>query len=159
MRCTVLKLFDYKTFSRAFNTLEGATLAMATILESSISQQPSLKPSAAPTKKNMMTPSPLPTLMAKPALWHLSPDEHEDISRSITQTWTEQAVRCYMSGADCANCDIPKGQYSFVCQMNKVVPVLLDTLGQPDNKIVQKLYPQGMYPWMVEQKALASNPA
>lgn len=92
--------------------------------------------------------SPVP----RPQGWCLTPQEREEVSTSITQTWTEQAIRCYMTGADCANCDIPKGNYSFVCQMDKVVPVLLETLGQPDPRSVQKLYPQGLYPWAVKTR-------
>ena len=85
---------------------------------------------------------------APPNNWQLTQDERDEISTSITQTWTEQAIRCYMSSADCSNCAIPKGNYSFVCQMNKVVPVLLETLGQPDTRAVQRLYPQGRFPWL-----------
>jgi hypothetical protein len=65
----------------------------------------------------------------------------EDISASITQTWTDQAIKCYMSQANCAACSIPRGGYSFVCQMNKVVPVLLKTLGTPPPRQVEKLRP------------------
>lgn len=66
----------------------------------------------------------------------------DEVSTSITQTWTDQAIKCYVSKSDCSNCSIPKGGYSFICQMNKVVPVLLKTLGTPDSKRVKKLYPQ-----------------
>lgn len=65
----------------------------------------------------------------------------EDVSASITQTWTDQAIKCYLTQADCANCTIPKGGYSFVCQMNKVVPVLLKTIGEPDAKRLSKMVP------------------
>ena len=64
-----------------------------------------------------------------------------DVSTSITQTWTDQAIKCYVTNADCANCSIPKGNYSFTCQMNKVVPMLLQTLGTPDARRVNKLLP------------------
>jgi len=64
-----------------------------------------------------------------------------DISASITQTWTDQAIKCYLTDSDCANCSIPRGQYSFVCQMNQVVPVLLQNLGEPDTLRVKKLLP------------------
>ncbi|MEM0952206.1 MAG: hypothetical protein AAGI66_08715 [Cyanobacteria bacterium P01_H01_bin.74] len=70
-----------------------------------------------------------------------TPGLDDDVSESITQTWTDQAIKCYMTNADCANCSIPKGGYSFVCQMNKVVPVLLQTLGKPDPRRVKKLLP------------------
>jgi hypothetical protein len=65
----------------------------------------------------------------------------DEVSTSITQTWTDQAIKCYVTKADCANCTIPKGNYSFICQMNKVVPVLLKTLGAPEPKRVNKLLP------------------
>ncbi len=65
----------------------------------------------------------------------------EEVSTSITQTWTDQAIKCYLTSSDCANCSIPRGQYSFECQMNKVVPVLIKTLGQPDENRVKKLLP------------------
>ena len=54
----------------------------------------------------------------------------------------DQAIKCYMMQANCAACTIPKGGYSFVCQMNKVVPVLLKTLGSPPPRQVARLYPQ-----------------
>jgi hypothetical protein len=76
--------------------------------------------------------------------WQLTAAEREEISHSITQTWTDQAIKCYMGGADCAKCEIPRGNYSFVCQMDKVVAVLLDTLGQPDVHRVKKLFPPGL---------------
>ena len=78
-------------------------------------------------------------------VWTGTPAENqeigEDVSTSITQTWTDQAIKCYVTNADCANCTIPKGNYSFVCQMNKVVPMLLKTLGKPDQRRINKLLP------------------
>lgn len=68
-------------------------------------------------------------------------NEQEEVSSSITQTWTDQAIKCHITNADCANCVIPKGGYSFTCQMNKVVPVLLKNLGDPDPRRVRKLMP------------------
>ena len=65
----------------------------------------------------------------------------EDVSASITQTWTDQAIKCYLSQANCATCSIPRGGYSFVCQMNKVVPVLIKTLGTPPPRQLEKLRP------------------
>lgn len=67
--------------------------------------------------------------------------DNDEVSSSITQTWTDQAIKCYLSKADCANCSIPRGNYSFTCQMNKVVPVLLKTLGEPEPNRVKKLLP------------------
>ncbi|MFN8614926.1 MAG: hypothetical protein U0003_03310 [Vampirovibrionales bacterium] len=68
-------------------------------------------------------------------------DGATDVSTSITQTWTDQAIKCYVTQADCAHCSIPRGGYSFACQMNKVVPVLLDTLGRPDALRLERLTP------------------
>jgi len=65
----------------------------------------------------------------------------EDVSASITQTWTDQAIKCYLSSANCAGCTIPKGGYSFTCQMDKVVPVLLKNLGTPPSRQLEKLRP------------------
>jgi hypothetical protein len=75
--------------------------------------------------------------------WTLTQREKDDISGSISQTWTDQAIRCFMTASDCANCDIPNGCYSFACQMNKVVPILLEDLGAPDIRRVKRIYPQG----------------
>jgi hypothetical protein len=75
--------------------------------------------------------------------WYQTPEERELVSASISQTWTDQAMRCFMTGADCATCDIPKGNYAFACQMDKVVPVLLDSLGLPDPHRLKRIYPQG----------------
>jgi hypothetical protein len=65
----------------------------------------------------------------------------EEISSSITQTWTDQAIKCYLTNAHCESCSIPRGNYSFTCQMNKVVPVLVENLGQPDPIRINKLLP------------------
>lgn len=74
-------------------------------------------------------------------LWKLSPQDRETVSASITQTWTDQAIKCYITKANCNTCSIPRGNYSFICQMNKVVPVLLETLGPPDANRLNKLLP------------------
>lgn len=71
----------------------------------------------------------------------LSPEEKESVSTSISQTWTDQAIKCYLTKAECENCSIPRGHYSFTCQMNKVVPVLLENLGEPDPLRVEKILP------------------
>ncbi len=65
----------------------------------------------------------------------------DEVSSSITQTWTDQAIKCFMTKADCENCVIPKGNYSFDCHMDKVVPQLIKTLGQPDQRRIRKLTP------------------
>ena len=62
------------------------------------------------------------------------------ISDSITQNWTEQAVECYKLKGNCSCCSIAKGNYSFVCQMPKVLEVLKKTLGEPsENNLKLKL--------------------
>ncbi len=60
------------------------------------------------------------------------PQNNGEISESITQNWTEQALECYQLGCDCSKCSISKGQYSFVCQMPKVVKILLK-MGKPSS--------------------------
>ncbi|MGE0201872.1 MAG: hypothetical protein AB7P76_13020 [Candidatus Melainabacteria bacterium] len=89
---------------------------------------------------------PVTTPMTPPPAWtptHLdqSISDNEEVSSSITQTWTDQAIKCYVTQADCANCVIPKGNYSFKCQMYKVVPKLLETLNAPDPRRVRKMMP------------------
>ena len=71
----------------------------------------------------------------------VSADESAEVSTSITQTWTDQAIKCYVTKADCDNCSIPRGRYSFACQMNKVVPALLSSMGRPDSLRLEKLTP------------------
>ncbi|MFA7658159.1 MAG: hypothetical protein WCY19_01860 [Candidatus Gastranaerophilaceae bacterium] len=62
------------------------------------------------------------------------PQNNGEISDSITQNWTEQALECYRLNCNCANCSISKGSYSFACQMPKVLDVLIKSLGRPDEK-------------------------
>lgn len=62
------------------------------------------------------------------------PQTNGEISDSITQNWTEQALECYRINCDCEQCSVSKGNYSFVCQMPKVLDVLIKTLGRPDSK-------------------------
>ena len=59
------------------------------------------------------------------------PQNDGSISGSITQNWTEQALECYRLGCDCTKCSISKGNYSFACQMPKVVDLLLQVSGKP----------------------------
>lgn len=59
------------------------------------------------------------------------PQNNGVLSDSIMQNWTEQAIECYNLCGDCSRCSISKGRYSFVCQMSKVVKMLLKTLGEP----------------------------
>ncbi len=62
------------------------------------------------------------------------PQNNGEISESITQNWTEQALECYKLGCDCSRCSISKGKYSFVCQMPKVIKILLK-MGKPATNI------------------------
>lgn len=63
------------------------------------------------------------------------PQNNGEISDSITQNWTEQAIECYKLNCDCASCSISKGNYSFVCQMPKVLDALIKSAGKPRSKI------------------------
>lgn len=73
--------------------------------------------------------------------WGLCAAESELVSTSITQTWTEQSIKCYLTCADCESCSIPRGGYAFACQMAKVVPALLATIGTPDEDRIEKMVP------------------
>ena len=63
------------------------------------------------------------------------PQNHGEISDSITQNWTEQALECYRLNCDCASCSVSKGNYSFACQMPKVLDVLIRLNGKPKAKL------------------------
>ncbi len=57
-------------------------------------------------------------------------EQDSTISNSITSSWTLQAVECYSVGSDCSQCSL--GAYtSFVCQMPKVVDILINKFGEP----------------------------
>ncbi len=60
---------------------------------------------------------------------------NDDISDSITQNWTEQALECYSINCDCKKCSLSKGHYSFICQMPKVIDTLIKTIGKPQKKL------------------------
>lgn len=62
------------------------------------------------------------------------PQNNGEISDSITQNWTEQALECYKLNCNCAECSVSKGNYSFVCQMPKILNALVKSLGQPNTK-------------------------
>lgn len=62
------------------------------------------------------------------------PQNNGEISDSITQNWTEQALECYKIKCDCSQCSIAKGNYSFVCQMPKVIDALVKSSGKPFSK-------------------------
>ncbi len=59
------------------------------------------------------------------------PQTNGEISNSITKSWTEQALECYSIGCDCKKCSLAKGNYSFVCQMPKVIEILIEFAGKP----------------------------
>ncbi len=59
------------------------------------------------------------------------PQNKGEISDSITQNWTEQALECYRLNCDCSKCSISKGHYSFACQMPKVLELLVNIAGKP----------------------------
>lgn len=59
------------------------------------------------------------------------PQNNGEISDSITQNWTEQALECYKLNCDCSQCSVSKGNYSFICQMPKVLDVLIKSVGNP----------------------------
>lgn len=60
---------------------------------------------------------------------------NDEMSDSITQNWTEQAIECYYINCDCNKCSLANGNYSFICQMPKVIDTLLETLGEPNKKL------------------------
>ncbi len=60
------------------------------------------------------------------------PQTNGEISESIVQNWTQQAYECYCLEGNCKNCSIGQGSYSFVCQMTKIVKVLLKLKGKPN---------------------------
>lgn len=67
------------------------------------------------------------------------PQNKGEISDSITQNWTEQAIECYRLNCDCSQCSVSKGNYSFVCQMPKVLDVLVKSIGSPAPKVKLEL--------------------
>ncbi len=60
--------------------------------------------------------------------------EVQEMSDSITQNWTEQALECYYINCNCKECSISRGNYSFICQMPKVIDTLLQTVGEPEKE-------------------------
>ena len=60
---------------------------------------------------------------------------NEEMSVSITQNWTEQALECYSINCDCKKCSLRNGHYSFICQMPKVIYTLIQTVGLPENEL------------------------
>lgn len=60
------------------------------------------------------------------------PQTDGELSGSILQSWTPQAIECYELNQNCSKCSITKGNYSFICQMPKVIKILLKDLGKPN---------------------------
>ena len=69
---------------------------------------------------------------------YILPRNKGEISTSIIQNWTDQAIRCYRSGSNCSDCSIMKGNYSFVCQMPKIINLLLEQIGEPEEERIKK---------------------
>ena len=59
------------------------------------------------------------------------PRNKGEIARSITKNWTEQSIHCYKTNCNCLECDIGTANYSFICQMPKVINILLKEVGPP----------------------------
>lgn len=70
---------------------------------------------------------------------YIIPKNNGEISSSITQNWTDQAIMCYASACNCVDCSITQGNYSFVCQMPGVIKILLEQIGPPELERIQKL--------------------
>ena len=70
---------------------------------------------------------------------YIVPKNNGEISNSITQNWTNQAILCYTSRCNCTECSITQGNYSFICQMPEVIKILLEHVGPPDQEMVAKL--------------------
>ena len=62
---------------------------------------------------------------------HFSPQNNGCISESLTQCWTLQAIECWQVQQKCSACSIGMANYSFECQMGKVVKELLKKFGPP----------------------------
>ena len=59
------------------------------------------------------------------------PQTNGEISESIMQNWTLQAKECYEINSVCSKCSLSSGNYSFICQMPKIVKALLKAYGPP----------------------------
>ena len=57
-------------------------------------------------------------------LQKFQPENQGEISESISQNWTPQAIECYQNHCDCSKCSINIKEYSFTCQMPKIIKVL-----------------------------------
>lgn len=65
------------------------------------------------------------------------PQTDGTISNSLLQNWTIQAFECYKINCDCSKCSINKTEYSFVCQMPKVIKELVKNNIQPDISLIE----------------------
>lgn len=59
-----------------------------------------------------------------------------NLSGSITENWTEQALECYSIKCDCTKCSLRNGGYSFKCQMPRVIDILINVAGTPNVFVV-----------------------
>ena len=66
---------------------------------------------------------------------YYAPQTNGEISSSIMQNWTQQAIECYEISCNCSECSLSSGNYSFVCQMPKIVNALLKTYGEPQKEL------------------------
>ncbi|MCR4880342.1 MAG: hypothetical protein K6A44_00090 [bacterium] len=64
--------------------------------------------------------------------------KRKSLSQSISKNWTDQAIACYRSNQNCSACSINSGNYSFVCQMPKVIKSLLKEIGRPELTVKAK---------------------
>ncbi len=64
------------------------------------------------------------------------PQTNGNISDSLLQAWTVQALECYSINCECNLCSISRSKYSFVCQMPKVINKLLKNGIKPDFKLL-----------------------
>lgn len=64
------------------------------------------------------------------------PQTNGEVSDSLTQNWTQQACECYSINCDCKKCSLEISSYSFVCQMPKIVGMLLQTQGEPQKRAI-----------------------
>ena len=55
----------------------------------------------------------------------------DKISDAICKNWTKQALECYSIKCDCSKCSIKTENYSFVCQMPKVLDMIIKEKGLP----------------------------
>ena len=81
-----------------------------------------------------------PDFNSSPKILSLSksyrPQTNGEISDSIMQNWTKQAIECYEINSECTRCSLKAGNYSFECQMPKIIKALLKTYGPPQNENV-----------------------